>query len=416
MERSNIKELLNECLQCKNPTCIDGCPASNNIKEFIRLSKLGKYDEAYEEILKTSTLPSICSLVCPHEKQCMGHCVKNKINAPVNIPKIEFYLSTVAKKSIPNTLLSKSQKVAIIGSGPAGLACAETLAKLGYHIDIYDSYDIPGGILTYGIPDFVLSKNIVNEKIEYLKTLKINFIMNKSLGKNITISSLSQNYDALFIAIGASIGKKMGISNENLKGVIDANDFLKKVSRNDVNEYKDIENVIVVGGGNTAIDAARSASRLFDGNVSIVYRRSQTEMPARNDEIIKAKQDGIQFNFLTNPVSFIGNEKLEEVECIKMRLEKVDNDRARPIVIENSNFKIKADLVIEAVSSTIDTSILENIKCNSWGGIIVNDAMQTSIKNVFAGGDCVSGPSLVVTSMKDGINAAKNIDKYLSHK
>lgn len=408
-----IKNAINECLNCKNPTCIQGCPVNNNIPTFIKLCKENKINEAYLELSKTTTLPSICSLVCPYEKQCMGHCVKNKINKPVNIPLIENYIANNANISIP--LINQNNKtIAIIGSGPAGLACAEKLAIKGYNVDVYDKYDEIGGILTYGIPDFVLNKKVVEDKVNYIKSLGVNFILNKQLEKDIYLSNLVNEYDAIFLAFGASIGKRMDAKNNNIAGVIDANDFLEKMYKNNLDNFKDIKNCLVIGGGNTAIDAARVAKRKLNCDVSIVYRRSENEMPARKDEILKAKNDNICFNFLSNPIAYIGNAKVSEVECIKMELVKVDNDRPRPVVIENSNYIIKADLVIEAISSSVDSSLTKMLSIHSWGGIIINENMQTSIDKVFAGGDCVSGPSLVVLAMKDGIKAANSIDKFLN--
>ncbi len=412
MKSNEILKLTSECLQCKNPTCIQGCPVHNNIPLFIRLCKENNIQKAYEVLLETTTLPSICSLVCPSENQCMGHCIKSKMNCPVKIPEIEHFIA----QNVKNPILSYptlNEKVAIIGSGPAGLACAERLRKFGYQIDIFDQYDIPGGILSYGIPDFVLDKKIVEDKIQFLKNIGIHFYMNQKLGKDIFIHQLSKNYDAIFLAIGAAISKKMNIPNEHLKNIVDANEFLEKVYRHPNDAYHNLKNIFIIGGGNTAIDAARAAKRHLSNHVSIIYRRSKNEMPARKDEILKAEQEGIQFYFLTNPISFKGKEKIESIECVKMKLVEVENERPRPVVIENSNFILKADLVIEAISSSIDTSILENIQCHSWGGIQVNEKMQTSLNHVFAGGDCTRGPSLVVHCMKDGIQAANYIHNFL---
>jgi len=408
----NINELVNECLQCKKPSCVEGCPAHNNIPLYISYAKEGKFDEALKVINETSTLPSICSLVCPSDKQCKGHCIKNKMNKPVSINEIEQYITTKANN--PKYDIKKNNyKVALIGSGPASLACAEKLAILGYSVDVYDKYDVEGGILTYGIPDFVLDKKIIKAKIDYLKSLGINFILNKEYGKDITIDSLS-NYNAIFLGFGAGIGKKMNIEGEDFKGVIDANYFLEKTYKNSFDDVDNVKNVIVVGGGNTAIDAARVAKRYFNCNVSIVYRRSEVEMPARHDEYLKAINDGISFNFLTNPLKYFGeNGYVKQAICNRMRLGEVVDGRAKPIVIEGSEFTIDADLVVLAVSSAIDKKLTNGLDIESWGGIIVNENMQTSNPKVFAGGDCVSGPSLVVNAMVDGIKAAKGIDKYL---
>ncbi|MCI5745883.1 MAG: FAD-dependent oxidoreductase [Erysipelotrichaceae bacterium] len=412
MNENEIIKLANECLQCKKPTCVDGCLNHNNIPLMIKKVQEGNFKEAKKVLDETTTLPSICSLVCPSEKQCMGHCIKNKINKAVNIPLIEQFVSSFSsdEKRIINKI---DKKVAIIGSGPAGLACGEVLALKGVNIDIYDSYSTPGGILTYGIPDFVLDKNIVVKKIDELKSLGVNFILNKALGKDIFISSLCEKYDAIFLAIGASVGKKMNIENENIKNIVDANLFLKDMYENNLDAYQNVKDIIVIGGGNTAIDAARVAKRKFNANVSIVYRRSENEMPARKNEILQAKNENIEFCFLTNPVRFIGKDSVVATECVMMKLIDDKTSRPYPVEIKNSNFTIASSLVIEAISSSIDTSILQDIKTNSWGGIIVNENMQTSNELVFAGGDCVSGPSYVVTAMNDGIVAAKKIYSFL---
>ena len=409
-----LVSLCNECLQCKVPTCVSGCPVHNDIPTFIKLAKEKRFDEALSVINKTSTLPSICSLVCPFEKQCVGHCIKAKINKAVKINEIEQIISLNA--SFNNQIKEKNKyKVAVVGSGPAGLACGEYLIKNGYTVDIFDSYHTPGGILTYGIPSFVLDKEIVNKKINQLNELGINFIMNTSLSKDIFIEDLSKQYDAIFLGFGASIGKKMGVDGEQLENVIDANLFLKLMYENafDLSTFK---NIIVVGGGNTAIDAARVAIKNAKAKVNIVYRRSINEMPARIDEYNKAVNDNVKFNFLTNPIRFMGDKKVSQIECIKMELVNSSDNRPRPVEIKDSNFIIDADLVILAVSSGIDSELTKHLDTYSWGGIKVNENMQTSISNVFAGGDCVNGPSLVVSAMKDGLKAAKSIDLYLNNK
>ena len=240
--------------------------------------------------------------------------------------------------------------------------------------------------------------------------------MNKKLEKDIYLSDLIDSYDAIFLGFGASIGKRMDAKNNNINGVIDANDFLEKMYKNNHHLFKNVKDCLVIGGGNTAIDAARVAKKELGCNVSIVYRRSEKEMPARKVEILNAKKDNIEFNFLSNPIAYIGTDTVKEVECIKMKLVEVEGQRARPVVIENSNYIIKADLVIEAISSSIDNNLTKLLDTHSWGGIIINENMQTSIDKVFAGGDCVSGPSLVVTAMKDGIKAAKCINQYLKDK
>ena len=262
----------------------------------------------------------------------------------------------------------------------------------------------------------MLNKDIVNKKIDYLKQLGINFKMNLELTKDIFLNDLSKRYDAVFLAFGASISKTMDIEGNTLNNIIDANYFLERVYKKQYSLFNNIKNVVVVGGGNTAIDAARVAKRNLNCNVNIVYRRSVKEMPARYDEYQNALKDGINFMFLTNPIRFIGNHNVSEIECIKMELVQVDNGRARPIEIKDSNFNISADLVILAISSGVDNNLTTNLNTNKYSCIEVNEKLQTSIDNVFAGGDCVSGPSFVVTAMKDGIKAANEIDFYIQNK
>ena len=408
----NIKKLIDECLNCKNPTCVEGCPAKNKIPLFIKLAKEDKIDEAYQVINQTSTLPSICSLVCPIENQCVGHCIKNKINKPVLVNKIENYIANNANINV-KIAEKNNKKIAVVGSGPSGLACAEKLIELGYDVDVYDKYHKEGGILTYGIPDFVLAKDIVDNKINYLKNLGVNFLLNMEMNVDFTLESLKEKYDAIYLAFGAGKAKKMNVKNNEINGIIDANLFLMKVYENDIKEFENCNDVIVVGGGNTAIDAALVAKNKLNKNVTIVYRRSEKEMPARKDEFIKAKNNGVNFAFLTNPVCYHGENKLEEVECIKMELVESNEGRARPVEIKDSNFKIKCDLLIEAISSYVDYNLTYKINTHVWGGIIIDENSKTSNEKVFAGGDCVRGPSLVVLAMVDGIKAAKNIDEYL---
>lgn len=407
-----IKNLCDECLQCKKPLCVNGCLVNNNIPLFIKLLKEDKIDEAFKVIDEKSTLPSICSIVCPFEKACMNSCVKSKINKSVKIPLIENYIASHAKNT-NKPLPYNDKNVALIGSGPASLACGEKLALLGYRVDIYDKFSEAGGILTYGIPSFVLDKKIVKDKINYLKSLGINFILNKELKKDFTINSLKEKYDAVFIGIGAGKKKKMNIKNEDLENIIDANDYLKENYLNNFDNslYK---NIIVVGGGNTAIDAARVAKRNSNNsNVTIIYRRSENEMPARKNEYENALNDGITFNFLTNPVEFIGENKVSKTKCQKMKLVQSDENRLKPVPIENAFVTLDTDLVILAISSYVDVDVLDEVSLNSWGGVIINEKYQTSIENVFAGGDCISGPLYVATATKDGVNAAKYIDEYL---
>jgi glutamate synthase (NADPH/NADH) small chain len=335
---------------------------------------------------------------------------------PVAIGRLERFVAdwhNANSKEITKKPLNNGKKIAIVGSGPSGLACAEKLIELGYDVDVYDKYHKAGGILTYGIPDFVLPKDVVDSKISYLENLGVNFLLSKEMNVDFTLEELKEKYDAIYLAFGAGLSKRMEVKNNDLMGIIDANLFLMKAYENDIKDFENCNNVIVVGGGNTAIDAALVAKNKLNKNVTIVYRRSEKEMPARKDEFIKAKNNGVNFAFLTNPVCYHGESKLEEVECIKMELVASNEGRARPVEIKDSNFKIKCDLLIEAISSYVDDKLTTSLNTHSWGGIIIDENSKTSNEKVFAGGDCVRGPSLVVLAMVDGIKAAQNINEYI---
>ena len=414
------------CLGCKNPRCVSGCPVSIDIPGFISHVKEGDFEGAAKEIAKYSALPAVCGRVCPQESQCEGKCVLGIKGEPVAIGKLEKFTADWARNhnvDLSDKEESKGKKVAVIGSGPAGLTCAGDLAKKGYDVTIFEALHEAGGVLVYGIPEFRLPKEeVVKSEIENIKKLGVKIETNVVVGRTVTIDSLieEEGFDAVFIGSGAGLPKFMGIPGENSNGVFSANEFLTRV--NLMKAFKDEyhtpvkvgKKVAVVGGGNVAMDAARTALRL-GAETHIVYRRSEVEMPARKVEINKAKEDGINFHFLASPIAYIGEETVNSVECIQMKLEKIEGERAKPVIIENSNFIIKSDLIIEAISSYIDNNLTKEIDTTSWGGIIVNEKMQTSIENVFAGGDCVNGPSLVVKAMKDGIQSAKYIDEYLKN-
>ena len=387
----DILEETKYCLQCKvKPCSIKGCPLGNNIPEFIRLAKEEKYEEAYEVISTTSVLPGICGQICPHENQCQGSCVRGMRGKPVNIGEIEHFIfkqvvksGTQLKQSTNlNTTKYVNKKVAVIGSGPAGLTAAAFLAREGIKVTIFEKYNYLGGILMHGIPKFRLSKNIVDETIKRILNLGVEVQYGKELGKNLNLDEL--DFDAVFLAIGANVSSMMNIEGENIEGVYGGNELLE------YNLHPDYtgKTVIVNGGGNVAIDCARTVKRLGAKNVFVTYRRSEVEMKADKKEVEDARQEGIEFMFLNNIVRILKeNEKLSKVELIKTELiEKEGNKRLVPINIEGSNFVIEADYVIMALGSKTDEIVKSlGVELNEFGCIKINENYETSRKNIFAG-------------------------------
>ena len=428
----------NRCLDCKNPICIKGCPVSIDIPNFIREIKNGDINKAYAIINKTSSLPAICGRVCPQETQCEAKCVRGIKGDPVAIGRLERFVADNVTNIESKDIVNNGIKVAVVGSGPAGLSCAGDLRSYGYDVTVFEALHTEGGVLSYGIPEFRLPKSIVKKEVENLKNKGVNFVCNVVIGKTLYIEDLLlDGFKAVFIGSGAGLPNFMGIEGETLKGVYSANEFLTR--SNLMKAYEDGsstpiikgKNVAVIGGGNVAMDAARTALRLGAENVYIVYRRSLEELPARAEEVENAMEEGIQFKLLTNPIKINGffdeNDKrnvkngfVTSIECIKMQLGEPDEKgRRRPIPIENSNFTMDVDVVVMAIGTSPNPLIKETTKgleVNKWGGIVIDENGLTSLCGVYAGGDATSGSATVITAMGAGKKSAKAIDEYLKNK
>ena len=421
------------CLNCKNPFCMEGCPVKIHIPEFIKLVSERKFEEAFEVIYKSSSLPAVCGRVCPQETQCESKCIRGRKGEPVAIGRLERFVAdyhNAHKKDAVNKPVSNGHKVAIIGSGPSGLTCAGDLAKMGYDVTIYEALHLSGGVLVYGIPEFRLPKSIVKTEVDNLKALGVKIETNMVIGKVLSIDELFDElgFEAVFIGSGAGLPKFMGIPGENLKGVFSANEILTRT--NLMKAYKEGSstpifkgnNVAVVGGGNVAMDACRVAKRLGAENVYIIYRRSLDELPARKEEVEHAMEEGIIFKVLTNPTRIIGDENgnVKEIEVVNMELGEPDaSGRRRPVTVKGSEHTIKMDSVIMALGTSpnpLIKSTTEGLDTNDHGGIITNEMGQTSREGVFAGGDAVTGAATVILAMGAGKNAAVAIDEYIKSK
>ncbi|NLU26911.1 MAG: NADPH-dependent glutamate synthase [Hungateiclostridium thermocellum] len=422
------------CLNCKHKPCVSGCPVNVKIPEFVQLIAQGKFEEAYNKIRETNNLPAICGRVCPQENQCEKFCVRGIKGEPVAIGRLERFAADWHMKN-GTTSYEKPEKngkrVAVIGSGPASLTCASDLAKLGYEVTIFEAFHVPGGVLMYGIPEFRLPKKLVQEEIETIKQLGVEIKTNMVIGKVYSIDELkAEGYDAIFIGSGAGLPSFMKIPGENLNGVYSANEFLTRINLMKAYEFPNCDtpvkvgkNVAVVGGGNVAMDAARSAKRLGAENVYIVYRRSEAEMPARLEEIHHAKEEGILFKFLTNPTRILGTDDgwVKGMECIEMELGEPDESgRRRPVPKPGSEHVIYVETVIIAIGQTpnpLIASTTPGLATQKWGGIIVDENTgATNIEGVYAGGDAVTGAATVILAMGAGKKAAKAIDEYLKNK
>ena len=421
------------CLNCRNPKCMGGCPVKVHIPEFISLVAEGKFEEAYQVINISSSLPAVCGRVCPQETQCEGQCIRGIKGESVAIGRLERFVADYHNKNA-NGLIEKpasnGHKVAIIGSGPSGLTCAGDLAKLGYEVTIYEALHLAGGVLVYGIPEFRLPKKIVQKEIDGLKALGVKIETNMVIGKVISISELMNEYgyESVFIGSGAGLPKFMNIPGENLKGVYSANEILTRVNlmkayeKDSTTPVKNSKNVAVVGGGNVAMDAARCALRLGAEKVYIVYRRGMEELPARKEEVEHAEEEGIEFLTLTNPIELLGDNTgtVRAMKCVKMELGEPDSSgRRRPIVKENSEFELEVDCVIMSLGTNpnpLIKSTTEGLEVTSWGGIVVDDNGETSINSVYAGGDAVTGAATVILAMGAGKTAAASIHEKLSNK
>ncbi|HPJ76624.1 MAG TPA: NADPH-dependent glutamate synthase [Clostridia bacterium] len=426
-------EEANRCLNCKHKPCVAGCPVNIDIPNFIKSIVNENIEEAYNIITKTNSLPAICGRVCPQESQCELPCVRGIKGEPVAIGRLERYVADymMAKETFTTDVkkpsVKKNKKVAIVGSGPAGLAAASDLCDMGYDVTIFEALHKAGGVLVYGIPEFRLPKEIVSKEIERLKTKGVKILLNMVIGKTISIAELhdEEGFDAIFVGTGAGLPNFMNIPGENLNGVYSANEFLTRV--NLMKAYDPAydtpvyfgKHVAVVGGGNVAMDAARAAKRLGAEHVSIVYRRSEKEMPARIEEVHHAKQEGIDFHLLTNPTKILGEKGwVKGMECVKMQLSEPGPDgRRRPEVIPGSEYILDVSSVIIAIGTSPNPLIkntTSGLETNKWGCIIADqETGQTTIPYIFAGGDVVTGAATVILAMGAGKKAASAIDKYL---
>lgn len=438
-EETAIDEAL-RCLNCKNMPCVAGCPVNIHIPEFISKIKEGDFEGAYQVIDKSSSLPAVCGRVCPQETQCESRCVRGIKGEPVGIGRLERFVADwhnahTKEAAVPPE--SNGHKVAVIGSGPSGLTCAGDLAKKGYQVTIFEALHTAGGVLVYGIPEFRLPKAIVQQEVNALTHLGVEIATNVVIGKTLTVDELfEQGYEAVFIGSGAGLPNFMGIPGESLKGVYSANEFLtrsnlmKAYEANRATPIMKGGKVAVVGGGNVAMDAARTALRLGAEKVSIVYRRSLEELPARKEEVEHAMEEGIDFRLLNNPVEILGftnpddpkdprNGFVTAMRCIKMELGEPDEKgRRRPIPVEGSEFELPVDTVIMAIGTSpnpLIKSTTSGVEVNRRGGIVIHeDTGETSRKGVYAGGDAVTGAATVISAMGAGKVAAKAIDEYLS--
>lgn len=425
-----IKEA-KRCLVCKKPLCISGCPVEIDIKSFIELTAQEKFTEALDKIKEKNNLPSICGRVCPQETQCEAVCVLSKKNEAINIGKLERFVSDNAKELPKLKPKAKKEKVAVIGSGPAGLTCAADLAKMGYQVTIFESLHLPGGVLTYGIPEFRLPKKIVKNEVDYIRSLGVEIQTNMIIGRIYTLDDLfKQGISAIFIGTGAGLPQFLGIEGENLNRVYSANEFLTRVNLMKAYRFPEYDTpinigrkVAVIGAGNVAMDAARSALRLGADEVTIIYRRSEKEMPARIEEIENAKEESIKFKFLTAPLKILidKNSYIKSMECIKMELGEPDESgRRRPVPIKGSEFIFECDTVIVAIGQTPHPLLIQaspGLKTAKHGNIIVDpETRQTSLKGVFAGGDIVTGADTVISAMGAGKKAALAMHNYIQAK
>lgn len=423
------------CLQCPNPHCVKGCPVDIDIPAFIKEIKEGNFLASAAKLKEKNSLPAVCGRVCPQENQCQKFCVIGKMGDPISIGRLERFASDYERKQgviIPSKeKISVRGKIAIVGSGPAGLTAAADLVKLGHEVMMFESLHSTGGVLMYGIPEFRLPKEIVQAEVDYIKKLGVEVKTNYTIGRIFTIDELfADGFDAIFVGSGAGLPRFMRIPGENLGGVYSANEFLIRVNLMKGYMFPEFDTpirignkVAVIGGGNVAMDSARCSLRLGAEKVYIVYRRSREELPAREEEVENAEEEGIIFKLLNNPVKFVGDESgwVNGMECIKMKLGEPDESgRRRPIPIENSEFMMDVDTVIIAIGQTPNPLIqrtTEGLQTTKWGTIVTQEETgETTKKGVYAGGDVVSGAATVISAMGAGKKAAKAIDEYIQYK
>lgn len=425
-DKETAKKEASRCLGCKNPPCRKGCPVGIDIPGFINFVKSDDLDKAAEVLFIYSNLPAVCGRVCPQENQCEKYCVRNneKMGGSVSIGALERYVGdyAVSKNILPKKPEPNGLKAAVIGSGPSGLTAAYYLAMGGFKVTVFEALHEAGGVLVYGIPEFRLPKSLVKSEIDKLYALDVEIKLNTVIGKTMAVEELIENFDAVFIGTGAGLPMFLNIEGENLNGVFSANEFLTRVNlmkayeKDSPTPVKKGENVIVVGAGNVAMDAARTALRLGAKSVTVVYRRSEKEMPARKEEVVHAKEEGIKFEFLASPVKLLGDKNVEKAVIQRFSLGEPDaSGRRRPVPIEGSEYTIDCDEVIIALGTSPNPLIKNSCKrlsVTEKGTIIVNDDLKTSIDKVYAGGDAVTGAATVILAMGAGKKAAESIIEY----
>lgn len=418
------------CLKCKNAKCVQGCPVNVDIPRFINFLAEGRLREAAQSLLRDNALPAVTGRVCPQETQCEAECIRGSRGCPVAVGYLERFVADWARTQTDGIKVEiappTGRKVAVVGSGPGGLTAAGELALMGHKVTIFEAFHTPGGVLVYGIPEFRLPKEIVQQEVDRLTARGVELVCNAVVGKSWTMEELRSEYDAVFLAVGAGLPVFMGVPGENFKGVYSANEYLTRVNLMAAYDFPHAstpvlrgKRVTVVGGGNVAMDSVRTAKRLGADASIIVYRRSKAEMPARVEEVHHAEEEGIQFEMLTAPTEVIANEKgwVAGLRCVRMELGEPDaSGRRRPVQIAGSEFLIPCDEVIVAIGTRANpllTSTCPDLRLNKWGNLIVDENGMTSIPGVFAGGDIVRGAATVILAMGDGKNTAQAIDKYL---
>ena len=423
------------CIQCKKPACVLGCPVDVDIPGFIKLISEGDFIGSAHKLKETNALPAVCGRVCPQEDQCEKLCILGKKGEPVAIGRLERFAADYEREKgdiqIPTVAAPTGKKIAIVGAGPAGLTIAGDLVKLGHDITVFEALHKAGGVLIYGIPEFRLPKAIVDAEVDYLKKLGVKIVLNAAIGRLKTISDLfAEGFDAIFLGVGAGAPVFMNIPGENLCGIYSANEYLTRSNLMKAYRFPEFDtpiakgkNVAVIGGGNVAMDSVRTALRLGADNAYIIYRRSEVELPARVEEVHHAKEEGVQFKLLTNPIEYIGDENgwVKQIVCNQMELgEPDDSGRRRPVVIKGSEFTIDIDTVVVAIGTNANPVIpmtTPGLETNKWGNIVTKgESGETSIKGVYAGGDIVTGAATVILAMGAGRQAAKAIHQYLCEK